>query len=220
MKREINPNQEMYLVTVARLADEASHSHVPIAKLADALGISVVSTNQMVRKLAEDGYLHYQPYKGVSLLPEGERIARQVLRRRRLWEILLVEHLNLDPLHADALVCELEHITPEEVAEHLSDYLSVATLADDSERREKVVEPSLGELLPLASVETGQVVEVVAIHAPKAIKEFMELEDIVPGSTVTVHAVNHQGAMLLQCGEHYVNLDAEITRQVWVKGGT
>jgi len=48
----------------------------------------------MCRKLEKEGYLTYQPYKGVLLTPRGEEKAYYILRRHRLWEVFLVEKLN------------------------------------------------------------------------------------------------------------------------------
>jgi DtxR family Mn-dependent transcriptional regulator len=73
---------QMYLISVARLRE--GQAPVSLSRLAEALGISPVSANEMCHKLQEGGWLAYQPYKGVTLTPEGERRALYVMRRHRL----------------------------------------------------------------------------------------------------------------------------------------
>ena len=67
----------MYLITVARLRQ--ADQPVPLALLAQELGISPVSANEMCRRLAERALVTYQPYKGVTLTAQGEAMARRVL---------------------------------------------------------------------------------------------------------------------------------------------
>jgi DtxR family Mn-dependent transcriptional regulator len=113
----------MYLITVAVAEEEGRTGPLPLADLAESLGISPVSANQMVRRLEERDLLEYHPYHGASLTPLGRREARRVLRGRRLWAAFLVTHLGFDPEEADALACSLEHVTPPEAVGRLARFL-------------------------------------------------------------------------------------------------
>jgi DtxR family Mn-dependent transcriptional regulator len=99
---------------------------LPLASLAHALSISPVSANQMVWRLAERGLVDYHPYRGVMLTATGGAAARRVLRGRRLWTSFLVEHLGFGEDEADALACDLEHLTPPRVADRLEAFLDRA----------------------------------------------------------------------------------------------
>lgn len=102
---EISGNVEMYLATIATL--QTAEQPVPISQLAEHLSHSPVSVNEMCHKLVERRWATYQPYKGVRLTPEGITLAHQVLRRRRLWEIFLLERLGADADEARAFACHL-----------------------------------------------------------------------------------------------------------------
>ena len=117
------PSEEMYLITVALAEEEGRPSPLPLADLAQALAISPVSANQMVRRLGERGLMEYHPYRGVSLTVAGRQEAWRVLRGRRLWATFLVEHLGFTPEEADALACRLEHVTSPEAADRLGGFL-------------------------------------------------------------------------------------------------
>jgi DtxR family transcriptional regulator, Mn-dependent transcriptional regulator len=118
-----SPSEEMYLITVAVAEEEGRAGPLPLADLAESLGISPISANQMVRRLEERGLLAYHPYHGASLTPAGRQEARRVLRGRRLWGAFLVAHLGFDAEEADALACSLEHVTPPEAADRLARFL-------------------------------------------------------------------------------------------------
>ncbi|MBL7063486.1 MAG: metal-dependent transcriptional regulator [Anaerolineae bacterium] len=96
---------------------------VSLSALAKALSISMVSVNEMVKKLVKRGLVTYEPYKGVALTPEGRAQALTVTRRHRLWERFLTDVLGLgwDQVHEEA--CRLEHATSPLVEEHLAQFL-------------------------------------------------------------------------------------------------
>src|SRR4051794_27970579 len=69
----------------------------------------------MVRRLAEHGLATHEPYRGVRLTSEGEKIALEVLRHHRLLELYLSEHLGVpwDRVHEEAGA--LEHVISEDL---------------------------------------------------------------------------------------------------------
>lgn len=128
------PSEEMYLITAAMAEEEGREGPLPLASLAQALSISPVSANQMVRRLAARGLFEYHPYQGVLLTARGRVAARRVLRGRRLWAGFLVDHLGFDVDEADALACEFEHVTPPLLADRLERFMRRSPLGTRSER--------------------------------------------------------------------------------------
>jgi DtxR family Mn-dependent transcriptional regulator len=55
-------------------------------------------------------------------------MANKVIRRRRLWEVFLVEQLGLSLAMAEDAACALEHVTTDEVVAHLAAYLDYPSL--------------------------------------------------------------------------------------------
>jgi DtxR family Mn-dependent transcriptional regulator len=117
------PREEMYLITLAVAEEDGRPAPLPLAGLAQSLGISPISANQMVRRLEERGLVEYHPYHGVTLTAAGRRAAGRVLRGRRLWASFLAGRLGYSPAEADALACSLEHVTPPEAADRLARFL-------------------------------------------------------------------------------------------------
>ncbi|MDD5703480.1 MAG: metal-dependent transcriptional regulator [Dehalococcoidales bacterium] len=73
------------------------------------LNVAPPSVTEMLRKLADGGYINYSPYQGVTLTPQGFTIAEKMTRRHRLLERFLHDKLDIgtDRVHQEA--CEMEH---------------------------------------------------------------------------------------------------------------
>jgi DtxR family transcriptional regulator, Mn-dependent transcriptional regulator len=84
--------------------------------LAARLDVKPASVTGMIQKLAstEPPLVDYLKHQGVTLTPEGERAALEVLRHHRLLEAWLVQSLGYswDEVHEEA--CRLEHVISEE----------------------------------------------------------------------------------------------------------
>jgi DtxR family transcriptional regulator, Mn-dependent transcriptional regulator len=83
--------------------------------LAERLGVTAASASGMVKKLDSLGLVRHEPYRGVELTRDGERVALEVLRHHRLLELYLAERLDMpwDRVHDEAEV--LEHVISEEL---------------------------------------------------------------------------------------------------------
>jgi len=113
-----NQSKEDYLKAILKLGGDSAG--VSTSALARALGIGDGSVTDMVKKLAARDLIVYVPYQGVSLTETGARLAMKMMRRHRLWEIFLTEHLGYawDEVHDEAE--NLEHATSDELEARLS----------------------------------------------------------------------------------------------------
>jgi DtxR family Mn-dependent transcriptional regulator len=214
----MSESEEMYLVTIYQLTEDGDDETISISQLADALSIKPVSANQMIHKLSEDGLVQYEPYKGVALLPEGQRKTRRVLRHRRLWEFFLVELLDVPPQEADALACRLEHITPIEIAEQLSKYLGEPTTSPQGKSIPDIDgEVYLKPIEPLSALEAGRSGEVIHIEQDDAISDYLKTAGIKPGVEVDVLAASDRGLMLVREGEHHLSLTSEAAERILIR---
>jgi DtxR family Mn-dependent transcriptional regulator len=118
----ISPSMQDYAKAVYALQDREGEA-VSTNDLAERLGVTPGSASGMVRKLAEQGLLEHERYRGVRLTAEGRRVALQVVRRHRLIELFLAEALDMpwDRVHAEAEV--LEHALSEELERLIADHL-------------------------------------------------------------------------------------------------
>jgi DtxR family Mn-dependent transcriptional regulator len=109
-RRGLSENVEMYLETIYVLTEAGAVARTK--DIAAEWRVSQPSATEMVQKLAAQGYLHYEPYKGASLTPEGLVIGRGVIRKHRLLERFLVDVVGAPRDEAPDAACAMEHVIP------------------------------------------------------------------------------------------------------------
>ncbi|MBG6054677.1 DtxR family Mn-dependent transcriptional regulator [Salinibacterium sp. CAN_S4] len=94
---------------------------VPITTglLASRLGLAASSVTEMVKKLVALGLAVHEPYGAIDLTPDGTALALRMLRRHRLIETWLVQHVGYgwDEVHDEAEV--LEHAVSDRLLDAL-----------------------------------------------------------------------------------------------------
>ncbi|MFD2570659.1 metal-dependent transcriptional regulator [Spirosoma soli] len=183
--------EENYLKTIYYLATR-QEGEVSTNALAEMTATKAASVTDMLRKLADKQLIHYKKYQGVRLTEEGERLALQIIRRHRLWEVFLVEKLGFgwDAVHDIAE--EMEHIRSEELVARLDTFLGhpqfdphgdpIPTPAGQM--------PEMG-YRKLSEVGTGEAARLMAVLEHSA--EFLQHLDhskLTLGCTVTVEEIN------------------------------
>jgi len=118
----ISFTEENYLKVIHRLS-EATSEDISTNAVAELMQTKAASVTDMLRKLADKGWVNYQKYQGVRLSPAGEKIALSIVRKHRLWEVFLVDKMgfNWDEVHEIAE--QLEHIESDELVQKLDAYL-------------------------------------------------------------------------------------------------
>lgn len=91
--------------------------------LAEKLGIKASSVTVMVQRLAEKGLVKYEPYYGVKLTAKGKAEALKLVRKHRLWETFLVEHLGFGWDEVHELAEQLEHVRSPKLTDRLAEFL-------------------------------------------------------------------------------------------------
>lgn len=86
-------------------------------QLADVLGVSPASVNEMVGKLEERGLVEHEKYKGATLTDEGIVRARDALTNYCIIERFLANVLEVEEFREEARA--LESVIDDTVAERL-----------------------------------------------------------------------------------------------------
>jgi Mn-dependent DtxR family transcriptional regulator len=109
--------QNQYLKAIY-LVQEQENGPASTGRVADRLGVSPASANEMIGKLEERGLADHEKYKGVSLTDEGIAKARSALETYCIIERFLVEVLEVEEgFRTEAR--QLESVIDETVAERL-----------------------------------------------------------------------------------------------------
>lgn len=201
---DLSESVEMYLVTILRLR-AASDQPVSLTQMAQAFEISSVSVNEMCRKLQEQKLVIYTPYKGVTLTDSGDERACKILRRHRLWITFLIEHLQLEPSYARTVADQLEHDTPEQVADRLDDFLGnpqSTPLGDPIPQNEGSNLHMSRRLVSLNAAGAGSKGTVAALTLAPTQATFLSTQGLHTGAAVQILAASDSGNFLLQVNEN------------------
>jgi DtxR family Mn-dependent transcriptional regulator len=113
---------EDYAKAIYALA-KRSEGPVGTGALAGRLGVTPATATAMLKRLDDRGLVRHEPYHGVTLTADGERVALEVIRHHRLIESYLAEALGMpwDRIHEEAEV--LEHYISEDLERLIADKL-------------------------------------------------------------------------------------------------
>ncbi len=134
-------------------------------ELAARLGVTAASVSAMVKRLASTGLAEHEPYRGVRLTTEGERLALHVVRRHRLVELFLAEvlHIPWDRVHEEAEI--LEHAISDYLIDAIDETLGrpeVDPHGDPIPTRDLVLAANDGSI-PLTELELDRVARITQV---------------------------------------------------------
>ena len=109
---------EDYLKTIYEL--ETLFGSAPTNDIAQRLSIAPASVSGMVRRLADQGWLEYERYRGVRLTHQGRRAALRTVRRHRILEAYLVHALGYTWKNVHDEAERLEHAVSEELIDRMA----------------------------------------------------------------------------------------------------
>jgi DtxR family Mn-dependent transcriptional regulator len=114
--------EENYIKSIYKLSLGGTQA-VTTNAIAEVLQTKPASVSDMLRKLSSKKIIDYVKYRGVTLTPDGQSKALEIIRKHRLWEVFLVEKLkfNWDEVHDVAE--EMEHIKSDLLIRRLDEYL-------------------------------------------------------------------------------------------------
>ncbi|CAM4215816.1 metal-dependent transcriptional regulator [Erysipelothrix inopinata] len=117
----MTPNREDYLKVIFQTNEK--NRKLSNKELAERLSVSPASASEMIKKLIESKHVEKDPKLGLKLTDIGTSEAKSLVRKHRLWEVFLVNHLDYSwtEVHDDAEV--LEHVTSDLLADRLSQFL-------------------------------------------------------------------------------------------------
>ena len=212
----LSDSMEMYLVTILRLRE--SREPVPLSRLAESLGVTSVSSNEMCRKLENEGFLKYQPYKGVQLTAAGENLAKHTLRRHRLWEVFLVDKLGFGYEFAHHAACQLEHATEDAVINRLEHFLDhplvnpigypIPKLSSNDE---------ISEMIQLKDLDVGHSGVISRLAVTEEASNYFSSLGFIPGVNLVVLAADSR-KLLLNVNGKEVTIARDLAKSIYIYG--
>ncbi len=210
-------SREMYLKSIYEL----KHGDEPVAisGVARRLGVSVVSASEMIKILAEDGFVDHQPYKGVTLTRSGCERALRVVRRQRLWGRFLADHLKIPWEQIYDLACRLEHATDDTVTEAMANFLEHPKFCPHG----NPIPSAAGEVeqlpaIPLTEIKLGQKVKILQIDQPETtLCIYLAKHNLLPDTDLTfIEEAPYNGPLTVRIKDQEVAVGREIASRILV----
>jgi DtxR family Mn-dependent transcriptional regulator len=212
--------EENYLKIIYRLS-EVTEEDISTNAVAELAQTKAASVTDMLRKLAEKGWVNYQKYQGVRLTEEGQKIALSIVRKHRLWEVFLVEKMgfNWDEVHEIAE--QLEHIDSDELIVKLDAFLDFPKTdphGDPIPNREGII-PELG-YLHLSDIKVKQLCVLMGVAKDSAI--FLQLLtklNLGLGTKLVIQEINDFDRSLVVQVENSppIFISHEVARNILIK---
>ena len=175
----------------------------------------------ILRMMIRDGLFEMQGNRMV-LKEKGEEKARELIRRHRLTERLLLEIFEMSEKEVEEEACKLEHILSPNVTESVCSFLGHPPTCihgkpiPGGECCTKFKKEFKPLVIPLEDLQLGKQARIVFI-ASKSHQRLDRLTPLglLPGSLVRMH--QKHPSYVLEVGQTTMALDREIVKDIYVK---
>ena len=211
--------EENYLKAIYHLSNNGS-STVNTNAIAQAMTTKASSVTDMIKKLSEKKYTLYKKYQGVSLTKEGKNVAVSIVRKHRLWEVFLVEHLNFSWDEVHEVAEQLEHIKSEKLTEELDAFLNYPTRdphGDPIPQKDGFISP-VAKIRLSEAVPNNNYICVRVIDTSKTFLNYLDNKGIKPGCALKIiYKEPYDNSLLVEINQKETTLSYDVAKNLHVK---
>lgn len=221
IKRPAHSLQD-YLKQIFKLTrDGCTASTTQLAAILDVAPASVTGMLQRMAS-ADPALVIYKKHQGVTLTPEGERAALEVIRHHRLLETYLVNSLGYtwDQVHDEA--CQLEHVISEDFENRIAHALGNPTRDPHGDLipTAELTMPTENSH-PLSSLRTDETATVKRVSEDDpALLRYLSQIGLVPETRVSIRDYSsYDGNLTVQVEGQALSivLGTAVTNQIFVE---
>jgi DtxR family Mn-dependent transcriptional regulator len=211
--------EENYLKAIHRLSAPPDLT-VSTNSIAFHLETSAASVTDMLKRLGEKELITYQRYKGASLTDLGNRIATNLVRKHRLWEVFLVQSLGMSWDEVHEIAEELEHIQSDHLIDRLDAFLGHPKFDPHGDPIPNAQgKYTLRTQIPLTESKAGQ--EGIVIGVKEDDNSFLRhLNDKGVGIGTRVQVIGHDEydqTIRLSIDDRELNLSGKVAHNILIK---
>src|SRR5918911_1403361 len=179
-----------YLKAVWELA-ASSGGAASTKDVADRFSVSPASVSNMFARLQEMGLVRYERYRGATLTERGKKEALRLVRRHRLIETFLLEHLGYHWQGGHEEGERLEHAVSDGFTERLAEFLGHP---DHDPHGGPIPSPEgileADDSFPLSQAVAGRRLRISKVRDEDAeMLDYLGDRNLVPGRLLTVKEV-------------------------------
>src|SRR5918994_1773647 len=176
-----------YLKAIWEVAGSGAASTKDVA---ERLSIAPPSVTNMFARLQEMGLVDYERYRGASLTERGREEALRLVRRHRLIETFLLEHLGYSWQEVHEEAERLEHAVSDAFTERLAEFLGHPDHdphGDLIPAADGTFEPD--DSFPLGEVVAGERVRIFKVSDDVSTLDYLGERKLVPGRRLSIKEV-------------------------------
>ncbi len=121
VRSDLSASQEDYLEAIYHVIEDKLVARSK--DLVQRLGVNSSSVTQALKILSEKQLINYEPYGVVTLTPDGESRALDVIRRHKALRDFFVRILHVDETVAEDAACRMEHDMPRIILDRLVGFI-------------------------------------------------------------------------------------------------
>jgi DtxR family transcriptional regulator, Mn-dependent transcriptional regulator len=215
--RHPSASVEDYVKAIWEVAGSGAASTKDVA---ERLSIAPPSVTNMFVRLQEMGLVEYERYRGASLTRRGREEALRLIRRHRLIETFLLEHLGYSWREVHEEAERLEHAVSDGFTERLAEFLGHPGQdphGDPIPAADGSLAPD--DSFPLGEATAGQRVRISKVGDDPSTLEYLGDHGLVPGRLLNVREVRDLDGVVTvedEEGESHA-LGAPLARAVFVR---
>jgi len=182
--------EENYLKAIFKLA-ETEGTEISTNAIAEKLGTKAASVSDMLRKLSEKKLINYKKYQGVTLTAQGKKVALNIIRKHRLWEVFLVEKLGFKWDEVHDMAEQLEHVVSQELIDRLDKFLNFPKFDPHGDPIPDVNGKFLtqkSQLLSVLKLNTPCVMTGVVDHSPQFL-QYLDKIGVALGNEIKIKEI-------------------------------
>lgn len=197
------------------------NDNINTVKLAQGLSVSNAAISDMAKKLSRKGLVTYEKYKGMELTDKGKRIALNVIRRHRLWELFLVKVLNYpwSEVHDQAEI--LEHHTSENLIDRIDEYLGFPEFDPHGHPipGKNGVLPKIQNFITLAEAAEGSKYRLMQVDdSDKNLIDYLtKIGFVLNTEFEVIHKLDFDKSFTIKFGNKMLSLSQQISNSVYLK---
>lgn len=211
---ENNPFREEYLTSIFRLSQ--INKKITNKQLSEKLGVAPSSVTEMLRKLKAEGLVSTE--KEISLTQTGEKIAKDILSKHRLWEYFLLEVLkyNWKDVHEHAQ--KFQSVTNSDLLDKLNEFLGYPDYCPHGSVIYINNEETIDELVKLSEAQVGDKYIIRRISDKRDLLDYAEEMNLSIGSKITILEFDKfDDTVVVKIGENKVRISPKASVDIYIK---
>lgn len=209
--------EENYLKAIYKLSLKKTNE-ISTNEIALQVHTKAASVTDMLKRLATKKFISYEKYKGVKLTEKGKKVAIEIVRKHRLWEVFLVDKLKFKWDEVHDIAEQLEHINSRELINRIDDFLGRPKNDPHGDpipdRNGKI---HIDNFITLSQAKKGKYIIHGVLEDSHKFLQYLEKLKLLPGVKIFLLEVNEfDGSVLIKFGSKSIFMSKEAAKNILV----